>query len=74
MFAILFWEDSTFSVVALSAILAPRKELNQYAVGDDVEANFQGKRYKAKIYEIGGKYLYIFLHSLFYSEFDYTTV
>ncbi|XP_052260414.1 uncharacterized protein LOC127864621 [Dreissena polymorpha] len=53
MYAILYWEDSTFSVVALSGILSPRKEVNEYAIGDVVQAKFQGKVYSAKIYEIG---------------------
>jgi len=54
MFAILFWEDSTFSVVGLKALLSPRKEIEDYAIGDSVTAKFLGKTYTATIYEIGG--------------------
>ncbi|KAH3895871.1 hypothetical protein DPMN_020038 [Dreissena polymorpha] len=53
MFAIVFWEDSTFSVIALRGIVSPRKEEHEYYVGDLVQAKFQGKLYSATIYEIG---------------------
>ncbi|KAH3702686.1 hypothetical protein DPMN_077712 [Dreissena polymorpha] len=43
--------DSKLSVVALSAIVFPRKALHEYVVGEEVTAPFQ--EYAATIYQIG---------------------
>lgn len=55
MFAILFWEDSTFTVISLKTIVSPRKEIDDYVVGEAVKATYRGKLYSAHIYEISGK-------------------
>lgn len=55
MYAILFWEDSTFTVISLKTIVSPRKEIGDYVVGEAVKATFRGKLYSAHIYEISGE-------------------
>ncbi|KAH3894858.1 hypothetical protein DPMN_019017 [Dreissena polymorpha] len=55
MYAILYWEDSTFTVISLGTIISPRKEINEYVLGETVKAKFGGKVYSAQIYEISGE-------------------
>ncbi|XP_060554099.1 uncharacterized protein LOC132715142 [Ruditapes philippinarum] len=52
MFATIIWEDKKWSIISLRSVLKPRKEVEDYKVGDHVSARFAGKIYAAVIFEI----------------------
>ena len=54
MFAIVYWEDCTFTVISLTGIVSPRKDFSEYNVGEKIRAKYKGKEYGAIIYEFGG--------------------
>lgn len=56
MYALIEWKDENLvNVYSLTRIISPRKEINEYKVGDNVKANFGGKVYEAIILNISGK-------------------
>lgn len=57
MFAVIVWAvDGLHSVVRLRTIMKPRKEEDNYVVGEKVVAKWQGSELEATIVSINGMY------------------
>ena len=54
-YAVVEWEDGLSSIINLKSVVQPRKQLQEYLVGEDIKAPFKGIIYKAKVIAIGGK-------------------
>jgi hypothetical protein len=57
MFILVEWIlEGLFSVISFKSITSPRKEYEDYSVGEEVQARYQGKVYPAKIVKKSGKF------------------
>ncbi|KAJ8307791.1 hypothetical protein KUTeg_014656 [Tegillarca granosa] len=52
LYALIQWSDLFTSIINLSTVCSPRKEIEQYKEGEYIEAKYQGKQYRAIISEI----------------------
>lgn len=58
LFALIQWSDLFTSIIDLSNVCSPKKEIGQYEEGEYIEATYQGKVYRAVISHINGKLIY----------------
>ena len=55
MYCIVEWIlEGLFGIISITTIVKPRKEINDYTEGENVEAKFKGKSYPARIIKISG--------------------
>ena len=58
MFCLVEWIlEGLFGVISCVSIVHPRKEFNEYVVGEKVEAKYKGKPYPARIIKTCRKFL-----------------
>lgn len=56
LYALIELEDQYLSIISVSTICQPRKEISEYEEGEDIHAKFKGSIYRAVIADIGHTY------------------
>lgn len=56
LYALIELEDQYLSIISVSTICQPRKEISEYEEGEDIHAKFKGSIYRAVIANISHTY------------------